>query len=370
MKAMRPLHLELNPRRERILRAVVEKHISTAMPVSSETIVKEYKLGISPATVRIELAVLESMGLVKQPHTSAGRVPSDKGYRFYVDRFLSPKPLKPDEAAMVRSTFQVKYCAIEELLRASLGLLASLTGYAALASFTLSGDEPLSEIHITAPTPKKLLVMVTLSGGKVFHRLFCSAIPIDAGSLKYVLSLLRASLCGLKLSQVLHMRPSSFIQRFKNAFISSYNAVSKLLRMSFEMIQETLRANCMLVFVSNFTQLLSQPEFKDVDRARSLVELLSDPLRWFFFEPYCIACEPSPWTAIGMELLGGIAQSPEPPKDVLAECSLVGASYFIGDMHGGNIAVLGPKRMRYDRALSAVNEVAKWLSISLTSFMS
>ena len=367
---MRPLPLELNPRRERILRAVVEKHISTAMPVSSEAIVREYKLGISPATVRIELAALESMGLVKQPHTSAGRVPSDKGYRLYVDRFLSPKPLKPNEIAMVRSTFQVKYCAIEELLRAALGLLASLTGYAALASFTLSGEEPLCEINISAPTPKKLLVMVTLGKGKVFHRLFYSAIPVDAGSLKYVSSLLRASLCGLKLSQVLRMRPSSFMQHFKNALTGSYNAVSKLLRMNFEMIQETLRANCMLVFVSNFTQLLSQPEFMDVHRARSLVELLSEPLKWFFFEPYYFACESSPWTAIGMELLGGVAQSPEPPIDVLAECSLVGAPYSIGEMHGGTIAVLGPKRMRYDRVLSAVSEVAKWLSISLTSFMS
>lgn len=358
--------LVLNPRRERILQAVVEKHIETAMPVSSESVARERDLGISPATVRLEFAALESMGLVKQPHTSAGRVPSDRGYRVYVDRILSPKPLTSKELMRVRLAFRVRYSAIEELLKMACELLSSLTNYVVLASFTLLKHKVLKDLSISAVNSKRLLVVAMLSDGGVLHRLFYSAVPIERRNVEKVSSILRSTLCGLKLDQILRARPSSIAQRLTVTGQIDEQLWDALCT-GLGMLQKTLRSYGMTTFVSSVSQLLSQPEFADAKRIHALIEVLNDPPEWILQMPLEAATPTKPWTAIGVELLG---ESASPSFDILAECSVVGAPYFAGETPIGSIVVLGPKRMYYDRTFSAVKEVANCLSASLTELLS
>ncbi|MCS7253926.1 MAG: heat-inducible transcriptional repressor HrcA [Armatimonadota bacterium] len=359
-------NLELNPRRERILQAVVEKHIETAMPVSSETVAREYNLGISPATVRLEFAALESMGLVKQPHTSAGRVPSDMGYRVYVDRILKLKPLNPKELWRVRSTFQVRYGVVEDLLNAACELLASLTGYVALASFMVHRHKVLKELCISPVNSKRLLIVTVLSDGGALHRLFYSAVPIERNNVERASSILKEALCGLRVDQILRLRTNTIIQRLGIARQVD-KKLWEVLCTGFEMIQKTLRLHGITTFVSSISPLLSQPEFADAKRAQALIEVLNDPPEWLLQTPLEVTTSAMPWTAIGVELLGGTAP---PPFNMLAECGAVGAPYFVGETPTGAIMVLGPKRMRYGIALSVVKEVTKWLSASLTTLLS
>ncbi len=359
-------NLGLNPRRERILQAVVEKHIETAMPVSSESVAREHDIGISPATVRLEFAALESMGLVKQPHTSAGRVPSDKGYRVYVDRILSPKPLTPKEVLKVRSTFRVRYGAIEELLKAACELIASLTNYVGLTSFTLLGHKVLKDLCLSPVNSKRLLVVAVLNDGGALHRLFYSVAPVERRNVEKVSSILRSALCGLKLDQILRARPNTIAQRF----ITSRQIDEPLwdaICLGLRMVQKTLRSYGMTTFVSSVSQLLSQPEFADAKRIHALIEVLNDPPEWLLQTPIEAATPAKPWTAIGAELFDEVAPH---PFNILAECSVIGAPYFAGEMPIGSIMVLGPKRMRYGEAFSAVKEVASCLSASLTELLS
>lgn len=358
--------LELSPRRQRILQAVVEKHIQTAMPVSSEIVAREYMLGISSATVRIEFAALENMGLVKQPHTSAGRIPSDKGYRVYVDKILMPKPLKRGELVKVRSTLRVQCGTVEELLKAACNLLSSLTGYAALTCFVSPQDRVIRDLRISAVNSRKLFIVIILNNGSTLHRLFYFANPTDLRKWNVILPLLKSAVCNVPMKQILRMRIPSVLQHIPLPRPQIDDLTLKLLATGLEMIQQMLQLHETTVFMSGLNHLLSQPEFSEAKKAQELVEILNDPPRHLLM-PSEFMNQPSPWTMIGIELLGGVARQ---SFEVLSECSIVSAPYFIGDILGGTVSVLGPKRMQYGRAMSAVSEVSKWLSSSLTSLLS
>ncbi|HID05899.1 MAG TPA: heat-inducible transcription repressor HrcA [Armatimonadetes bacterium] len=355
--------VDLNPRRRRILKAVVDRHVRTATPVSSAAVVREYRLNVSPATVRIEFAALERMGLVHQPHTSAGRIPSDQGYRVYVDQILVPPRLKHDERKMIQRTYKLRYGAVEEILHATCHLLASLTGYAAIALFPLLEQERLRDLHLACVNGRRILIMIVTNEGRVEHSVFHLPTPISVKCLETVTRVLRERLRGMPLMRIVQVRVDDII----SMELAREQCIDEFIITALEMVQQTIQMHHQnRIFSEGLPQVLSQPEFEDVDKARALVEVFDHLGESAIIVPPCDTHPRHPWVAIGSELLGGTAR---PPMEVLSECSFVGAPYWVADKCAGTIGVLGPKRMRYGKAWSIVQHIARELSNTLTTLL-
>src|SRR4051794_27296119 len=165
-----------------VLRAIVEDYVATHEPVGSKTLVERHQLGVSPATVRNDMAALEEEGLITQPHTSAGRIPTDKGYRLFVDRLTTIKPMTPAEKRAIASILDGAV-DLDDVVQRSVRLLAQLTHQVALVQYPTLSRSTVRHVEIVALTPERLLVVLILSSGRVEQRLVELASPIDDDAL-------------------------------------------------------------------------------------------------------------------------------------------------------------------------------------------
>ncbi|MEW6573838.1 MAG: heat-inducible transcriptional repressor HrcA [Bacillota bacterium] len=319
----------LDERKEKILAAIVEDFINTAEPVGSRTIARRYGFGVSPATIRNEMADLEEMGYLVQPHTSAGRVPSERGYRYYVDHLMEPQEPDEGEKELVRKHIQAKSREIGAVLQQTGAILSQLTSYATLAT-SLCGRSVYRHIQLAPFGPGQAMVLVILASGEVFHRL----IPIPEGITPYDLesisSVLNAKLRGLTVKDI-----KFTILKEIYAELSYYHRV---LDLAVELIQEALSVKEERVYHGGIHSILSQPEFKNVERLQTLLGLLEQ-------EDFLCGLLTSSSGQEGISIrIGHELQNKE-----IRELSMVSTSYRLTDDMYGVLAVLGPTRMHYAR---------------------
>jgi|SRR5579884_167045 len=341
----------LDSRKVRILQAIVNDYVKTTRPVGSERLIEIYHLGCKSATVRNEMAELSELGYLAQPHTSAGRIPTDRGYRYYVDELLDPpSALSPAEARRASSGVRLAERETEEILLQTCRILSGLTACASLATDPSTGAAQVRRIYLTNASPHHVLLVLLLSTGHVEHRLVeMEAAPNDSELIRLA-NFINSIVADRDLEEVSRAAGVQEVPAELVPFSTSINKIFAALAQ---------RAGALLerrIFVEGTHQFLRQPEFQDVQRLESLLNALEQ--RSALYRVLSRALSGEDVTAI----IG--AENAYKP---MQECSVVATAYRIGSRAAGYLGVVGPTRMDYDRAAAAVNLMAENLSRMLTN---
>ncbi len=331
----------LDDRKAAILRAVVEEYIQTAQPVGSSHVARQTGLAVSPATVRNEMSQLEHEGYLYQPHTSAGRVPTDKGYRFLVDSLTTPGVLDDGRAQQVRAFFARAHGALERMLADTSRLLTGLTDYAAVVTAPNAESLTLRSVQLVSLSPRVVLVLAVLSNGTIEKRtldLAPDAEPGDA-TVGAASSHLAVSLTGAVWGSTPLL------------IATGDAAVDDLANRALVTLAATAPTGNDQVYVGGAARMAAA--FDAVDTIRQVLSIME--------QQYVLV------TLLRDVLDSGlsVAIGTEHGMQSLADCSLVVAPYEVeGDR--GTIAILGPTRMHYDQALAAVGVVSERLGRALS----
>lgn len=343
--------MDLDERKQKILGAVVRDYVETVKPLGSEDLAQRHRWGIKSATIRNELAELSELGLLRQPHTSAGRIPSDLGYRFYVDHLMAFAPNTDIAPPILDKEDQA--LEMERLLRRTCALLTRTTSYTSVATPPRLADTQISQIFVTPAGDDRLLIVLILSTGQVENRLLCPA-PVEAASatpadLGAVANALSAALAGQALDTVpdtLFIPPTEFSPLLRALFSILIAAAQQMARHA---------ADDDSIYLEGASEILRQPEFKDVAKIECVLETLQRGTLLF--------------QTLSRALLGAdvtVVIGAENHVPAMTECSVVSASYYVGTRKRGTLGVVGPTRMDYDRAVPAVGFFSRTLSRTLT----
>jgi len=333
---------ELDPRKAAILNAVVSEYIETAEPVGSAHITGTPGVEVSSATVRSDMAALERDGYLTQPHTSAGRIPTDKGYRFFVDTLGTPGTLGPVQRQEVRRFFAHVHGAVEDLLGHTSGLLANLTDYAAVVVGPTHDTATIRSIQLVDLGPNLALLVVVLSDGAVEKRAVEITGDVDDTVLASAAAHMTAHLRGRTLAD-----PGTVPVRGDNAFDTA-------VALGIQAIRELAAADePEHVFVGGSSRMASA--FDAVETVRSVLSILEQQLVVVELVEHILDR--------GLSVAIGSEHGFEP----LASCALVLAPVSVDGETAGTIGVVGPTRMNYPRALAAVQVVGERLGQRLGS---
>jgi heat-inducible transcriptional repressor len=330
----------MDERKRRVLQAIIDDYVRTAEPVGSRAIARRHGLGVSSATIRNEMADLEEMGYLEQPHTSAGRVPSDKGYRYYVDCLLSSEPVDRTDVEVMRRVLELKARRIYELVRQSAHLLSEATQCLALATAHVAGPARLCALQVVRLGAGRLLLLMVGDDGSVHSRFVDAGEDPSAQDMERISRVLSQRLAGAQLGHA-GLGQMKELENELGRFRGIVDEVFQLLSGSDDAGERVL--------VDGATKLLRQPEFQDVAKAQSVLDVLEGES---FVEEL-----------LGMPALGdggvGVVIGREIQVQEMADCSLVTALYAAPGRVAGRIGVLGPRRMDYNRVISLVEGVVR-----------
>lgn len=341
--------MELGDRRQRILAAVVNDYVQTAEPVGSEGLVQRYDFGVKPATIRNELAVMSDLGYLRQPHTSAGRVPSDRGYRYYVDQLMPDTGLEPSETRRARKGYDSHEDEIEDILQQTCRILANLTRYASVATPPQMDTIAIRHVALSSIGEGKVLVITILSTGHIDHRVLDYSGKLTPADLIAIGNLISERFRETDLNGFTS-RAGEELPSELQKFGSLYKKASAAMK------QALVNAADDEVFVDGTSNIMRQPEFADRGRMNSILEALEH--RRVLYQ------------VLSSSLLGKnvtVIIGSENRLDEMHECSVVASGYTVGGKVCGSIGVVGPTRMDYRRSVAAVEFMASNLSGLLTS---
>lgn len=332
---------DLTARQQAILGLVIREYIATAAPVGSKAIVEAYGLDISSATVRNEMARLEESGYLTHPHTSAGRVPTDKGYRYFVERLLGETELPLAERRMIRHQFYQVRPEMSQWLKLSASVLAQTAQSVAWITAPSATRCLFKHLELVSIRDALALVVLVLQEGTVEQRILTLARPLSQEELSRMAAHLNERFDGLTAdgitAQLAHLSPLEA-------------QVGELVAEMMERSDERARSE---VYRDGLTNILQQPEFAEGRSARPVFELLEESS----FLEIVLADVLAPAVSGVQVIIGG-----EGPWEELSDCSLVLSRYGVVSQATGDLGVLGPRRMSYGRAISAVRYVANLMS--------
>jgi heat-inducible transcriptional repressor len=338
----------LDERKTAILKAIVRDYVRGGEPVASKRLVDELDLGVSAATIRAEMAALEEAGYIVQPHTSAGRVPTDKGYRFFVDSLTAETPMQPGQAAAVEALF-VGARDLEDLLRRASAVLSRLTRFAALVAAPRLDRSRLRHVELVQLSPRSVLAILIADTGRVEKRKLDFDTPIaehDVARVRHVLNDAAAGLrvrdaadvvAGLSVGAPVELRP--LLDRVSEAVAAGLG-------------DEAIGDH---VFVGGTANMAEPGYFDRIEQLRLVYETLEEDVTVLAMLRDALRSG-DPSVRIGQEL----------SLSELAACSVVVSSYDAGGEPVGSLGVLGPTRMDYARTLASVQAVASSLEKALT----
>lgn len=341
--------MAISERKKKILAAVVDEYISTAEPVGSKAIAENAGLGCSPATIRNELAELVSMGYLEQPHTSAGRVPTPMGYRMYVNELMEKQKLSMEETEEINRRLNLKLEELDSAISSVSKLASQLTDYPALALTTRQSVtvKRFDLIYIDANT---FIIVLTLSNNTAKSKLVHLPVSVDQSMVQRLSSLFNSGFTGIEQEQISPL----LIHSAERAADDTMGLTSVIAAFVIETLTE---ANTPTASVFGENRLLSQPEFRDPDKAHKLMSYLTGG-------GYIL----SPEEEASLEGPGNVRVliGPENVAEELKDSSVVIASYDAGDNTKGIIGVVGPTRMDYSAVAAKLSTLAAGLSRRLT----
>lgn len=336
--------MDIHERRAAVLRAIVEEYVATAQPVGSQTVARSRGLGVSSATVRNDMTVLERDGYLAQPHTSAGRIPTDRGYRYFVDHFGEPSPLGPSQRRAVLDFFTTAHHALEDLLHETSQLLSGITQHAAVVMGPHPDVIDVRSVQLVALHPTMMVAVAVLSNGTVETANLHLDFDVSDSQLHSATNVLHAHLVGADLGDLPELSPSGDAE------------VDRLVLL----VRDTLSSRAASavpepLYVGGASRLAIEPKaFPTADSAARLLEML---------EHQVVVV-----SLVRKLLDDGVTVSigAENEVEALRDCSLIIAQYTIEGEAAGTVGVLGPTRMDYRQALAAVAAVSQQLGRALS----
>ncbi len=340
---------ELNQREKAILRSIVQQFILTATPVGSRNITKKYDIGFSPATVRNVMSDLEDSGFINHPHTSAGRVPTDKGYRYYVDSLMDIEKLNTKEKGLIESSLSSITDEADELVKVTSRLLSSITRQIACVTYPNLESGILEKIQIISLTSSRILAVVSIKSGMVKTITMELDTELKERQLESVQSLLNEKLSGLSLEEIRNT--------FKERFIDADEDQKPIIRLFVDSIDKLFKDDFKSdrLIVTGAKNLMQQPEFENPENFQSIIELIEDKeVIIHILEKSSESKREEVYISIGSENF----------EKKLKEYSFVSKEYKFGET-SGTLGIIGPKRMEYSRIVAIVDYLAKVLSEQL-----
>lgn len=334
--------MPLDQRKKQILQAIVDDYVSTAEPVASNSLIQRHDFRVSSATVRNEMADLEQMGYLEQPHTSSGRVPSDKGYREYVDSLMRVDQLSDEEGEQIKSRLSDSFDELAGLLKKASSTLSEQTGFVSLALTPRLRKSYLKQLKMMMIEPGKVLVVVVLSAGIVKDRLVRIPDYLTPEQLSLISNSIESGLSGKPLEEITLVTVAS-------AAKESQVPESLLNQILYEAYTAIKQADNLELYMDGTNRMLSLPEFSNISKARSLFDTLAtDGIVSGYVNELSMDNERATYMIrIGQEI----------SIEGLSDCSFVTTTYKVGDRIAGNIGVIGPKRMEYSKVISQISFV-------------
>lgn len=337
-----PVTRSLTERQETILALIIHEYVEAAEPVGSKRLVDRYQLGVSSATVRNDMAGLTERGLLRQPHTSAGRVPTEAGYRYFVRRLLGDTDLPPEEKRQIRHQFHQAHSEVDEWPRLAAAVLANQSRAASLVTSPHPTQAQFKHLELIGTTGNQVLMVMVWEGGDVRQQVLTMAERFDQNTLSQTANQITDLCQGMYASQVAHRA---------KAFDDLAAEVAELVA---ETMARSDAATAGSIYRDGLENVVGQPEFSDADTLQHALRILEE--RSFVEDVLANALEPS---VEGVQVMIG---GEGPWEEDLRACSIVVARYGRPGFATGALAVLGPTRMAYGRSISTVRYVAGLMS--------
>lgn len=330
------LEYELDERKMKILQAIIKTYLETGEPVGSRTISKYTDLNLSSATIRNEMADLEDLGYIMQPHTSAGRIPSDKGYRLYVDMLMAEKE---QEVTELRDQMLEKADKMDQLLKQAAKVLATNTNYATMISAPTYNRNKLKFIQLSQVDDEQLIAVIVMEGNIVKNKIITVEEALDNETLLKLNMLLNTSLNGMSIEEI----NLGMIARLKDQAGIHSEVMSDVLDAVANAIQleEDLE-----IYTSGATNIFKYPELSDKQSAQEIISAFEEKQQLAALVSQTMASEENK----GIQVYIGN----ETPGESMKDCSVVTATYELGQGMQGTIGIIGPKRMDYEHVMKTL----------------
>jgi heat-inducible transcriptional repressor len=334
--------MRLTDRQKLILTLIIHEHIQTAQPIGSKTLVQKYNLTLSSATVRNEMSVLTDYNLLRQPHTSAGRVPTEEGYRFFVGNLIHKSALPTTTRRTITHQFYQSRQDVEQWLKLAASVLANQSQAASLVTAPHAEKAIFKHLELIATRGRQVLMVLVLMGGEIRQQFITLPEPVAQERLSEI---------AAQFSNLCVRRDADGIARMRQHFDALGQDILEILLAEMTLIEESATGE---IYLDGMTNVLSEPEFAESDEARQALHILEERS---LLENLLASTMVN--TDVGgiQVLIGG-----EGTWEELRQCSVILARYGDPKSLTGSVGVLGPIRMPYDRTISTVQFVANVLS--------
>ncbi len=330
---------ELNERKLKILHAIIKTYLETGEPVGSRTISKYTDLNLSSATIRNEMSDLEELGYIVQPHTSAGRIPSDKGYRLYVDMLMEEKE---QELNVREEQMLEKADKMEKLLKQVARVLATNTNYATMVSTPVNSANKLKFIQLSMVDEEQIIAVIVLGGNVIKNRIISVEEPLSNENLLKLNMLLNTTLNGMSIEEI----NLGLIARLKEQAGIHSEVIGSVLDAVADAIQ---LEEDMQIYTSGTTNIFKYPELSDKQSAQEIISAFEEKQQLTELVTQTLSKEEN----TGIQVYIG----DETPVQNMKDCSVVTATYELGDGMKGTIGIIGPKRMDYEHVLKSMKRL-------------
>lgn len=350
--------MELDDRKIKILKAVIQNYLETGEPVGSRTISKYTDLKLSSATIRNEMADLEELGYIVQPHTSAGRIPTDKGYRLYVDDLMSQKERelsdrenrisdREKEVDSMRDMLSEKVDRVEELLQNVAKVLAKDTNYATMISAPQVKGNKLKFVQISQLEENKILAVIVMEGNVIRNKVINVSEELSQENILKLNILLNTSLTGLTLEQM----NLSMVSKMENQAGEHTKLVKEVLD---AIVEAVSNEDQLQIYTSGATNIFKYPELSDSSKASELIYTLEEKQSLSgFLTDKGTGEQGAEADSHGIQVYIGS----ETPVEAMKDCSVVTATYELQDGLKGTIGIIGPKRMDYEKVVESLKTI-------------
>ncbi len=335
--------MDISERQLRILQAIISDFISTGEPVGSRSLSKNHDINVSPATIRNEMSDLEEMGYLTHPHTSAGRVPSDKAYRLYVDDMMQKYELPEEEKKIIAARLNDNMNEFEKTIKKAASLLSEITNLTSFAITPSQNADVLKYINVLPVDEDTVVLMIVASSGRVTNTALKLNCPYNEENLAILSKNLTYTFKGKTISEALTI---DIINNLQTDMKAMSRLAENIMPNFMKTLENMLDVN---LYMDGLTNIFNIPEFNDIDRAKTFLEMLNNK-------------EDLTKVLVNRENGTIITIGTENSKDIMPDCSMITATYEIDGKLVGKIGVIGPTRMKYDEVTSVIEYMTENLN--------